>query len=442
MGVLPVKSYFYKLLYKYVSFYAPPEASGVEISPQHDLLINLFPNRRMAQYLPKSSSRKTVLSSMREIEEFNPDFLLLNGNLHYENDLQGLLGRLHAVCGRKTRVIVTYYSSLWRPLMRLATLLRLRHHTPEQNWIAHEDIDNLLHLTDFELVQRRHRVLFPLYAPVFSDFVNTYLAPLPFFRLFAMVNVLVARPLCKERGPQAPSVSIIVPARNEAGTIEDLIKRVPKMGPDDELIFIEGHSNDDTWQALEAMQKKYLPEKHIIIARQDGIGKGDAVRKGFDLASREFLMVLDADMSVMPEDLPKFYEALLADKGEFINGSRLVYPVDEKAMRFWNIAGNKFFATAFSFLTGQRFKDTLCGTKALSRENYLKIAAHRSYFGEFDPFGDFDLIFGACRLGMKIVEIPVQYRPRTYGATNIQRWRHGLLLFRMLLFAAKKITFL
>jgi len=437
-----MKSYFYKLLFKYISFYAPPEASGVEISPQHDLLINLFPNTRMAHYCPKSGPGKMVLSSPQEIREFQPDFLVLNGNLHYENDLQGLLQQLHTVCNHKTRLIITYYSSLWRPLVRLATHLHMRHRTPEQNWIAHEDIDNLLRLTDFELVQRAHRILCPIYVPVLSNLINRYLAPLPFFRLFAMINVLVARPLGKKQERPVPSVSIIVPARNEAGTIEQLIKRIPAMGPSDEIIFIEGHSNDDTWQVLLDMEKKYSPAKHIIVARQEGKGKGDAVRKGFDLAHKEFLMVLDADMSVMPEDLPKFYAALNADKGEFINGSRLVYPVNEKAMRFWNIVGNTFFATMFSFLIGQRFKDTLCGTKALSRENYLKIAARRSYFGEFDPFGDFDLIFGACRLGMKIVEIPVQYQPRTYGATNIQRWRHGLLLFRMLLFVARKITFI
>ena len=437
-----MKSYFYKLLFKYISFYAPPDASGIEISPQHDLLLNLFPNPRMAQYCPKSGSGKMVLSSLREIGEFKPDFLVLNGNLHYENDLQGLLGPLHSVCLPKTRAIITYYSSLWRPLMRLATHLHLRHHTPEQNWISHEDIDNLLRLTDFEPVQRSHRVLCPIYIPFLSNPINRYLAPLPFFRLFTMVNVLVARPLKKKHDQSAPSVSIIIPARNEAGTLEDLIKRIPAMGPDDEVIFVEGHSRDDTWHALRDLEKKYSPSMHITVARQNGKGKGDAVRKGFNLASRDFLMVLDADMSVMPEDLPKFYHALEADKGEFINGSRLVYPVSGKAMRFWNIVGNRFFATMFSFLTGQRFKDTLCGTKALSRESYVRIAAHRSYFGEFDPFGDFDLIFGACRLGMKIVEIPVQYKPRTYGTTNIRRWRHGILLFRMLLLAARKITFI
>jgi hypothetical protein len=432
---------------------APPEASGVEIGPQHDLLINLFPNMRMAQYLPDGykklkdgevfPSRKTVLSSLEEIKEFKPDFLVLNGNLHYEHDLQRLLAQLRSASTKKTRLIITYYSSLWRPLIRLATHLRVRHRTPEQNWIAHEDIDNLLRLTDFELVQRAHRILCPIYVPVLSNLINRYFAPLPFFRLFTMVNVLIARPVGGKRIPPAkPSVSIVVPAKNEAGTLESLIQRIPKMGPDDEIIIIEGHSIDDTWRVLQDLQKKYSSTAHIVLARQDGKGKGDAVRKGFDLATRELLMVLDADLSVMPEDLPKFYNALNEGKGEFINGSRLVYPVNEKAMRFWNIVGNKFFAAMFSFLIGQRFKDTLCGTKALTREQYLKIAAQRSYFGEFDPFGDFDLIFGACRLGMKIVEIPVQYQSRTYGATNIQRWRHGLLLFRMLVFAARKITFL
>jgi glycosyltransferase involved in cell wall biosynthesis len=233
-----------------------------------------------------------------------------------------------------------------------------------------------------------------------------------------------------------------VPARNEAGNIEAVLTRFPKMGPDDELIFVEGHSTDNTWEKIQEIAEKYAQKLTIKIARQDGKGKGDAVRKGFSIASKEILMILDADLTVPPEDLPKFYYALVSGKGEFINGTRLVYPMEKKAMRFWNIVGNKFFATAFSFVLGQRLKDTLCGTKVLTRANYLKIATHRSYFGEFDPFGDFDLLFGASRLGLKIIEIPIASKERTYGETNIQRWRHGALLFRMLFFAARRIKFL
>ena len=235
---------------------------------------------------------------------------------------------------------------------------------------------------------------------------------------------------------------MVVPARNEAGNIEAAILRTPAMGPDDELIFIEGNSTDNTWETICELKAKYQATRNIRIDRQEGKGKGDAVRKGFSLAKKEILMILDADLTVPPEELPRFYEALVAQKGEFINGSRLVYPMEKQAMRFFNLLGNKFFAVMFSFVLGQRFKDTLCGTKVLTRENYLKLAAHRKYFGEFDPFGDFDLIFGAARMGLRIVEVPIHYRERTYGSTNIERWKHGLILLRMLRFAAARIKFL
>ena len=442
-----MKAYFYKLLFHYITLFIRPRSSVVEISPRHGRLIELFHDRRTAGYAPQSSKIAVPdsvarITSLSDIEKFKPDFRLLNGNLHYESDIQRLLQELHAVCTAQTRLIIAYYSSLWRPMIRLATKLRLRNRTPEQNWIAHEDMDNLLSLTGFETVRRGQHILCPVYIPLLSNFLNRYLAPLPFFRLFSMVNILVARPLIQEQKPVAPSVSVVVAARNEAGTIESLIQRIPRMGPDDELIFVEGHSTDDTWRVIGDMVKKYSLTKNLLMAHQTGKGKGDAVRKGFEMATRDILMILDADLSVMPEDLPKFYRALVEGKGEFINGSRLVYPMDAKAMRFWNILGNKFFAIAFSFVIGQRFKDTLCGTKILSRSNYQKIAANRSYFGEFDPFGDFDLILGASSLGMKIVELPVHYKERIYGATNIQRWRHGLLLLRMLVFAARKMKFI
>ena len=211
------------------------------------------------------------------------------------------------------------------------------------------------------------------------------------------------------------------------------------MGDDDEIIFVEGNSKDRTWEKIKEIKERYSHERQIIITRQDGKGKGDAVRKGFSLATKDILMILDADMTVPPEELPKFYNAIINDNGEFINGSRLVYPMEKKAMRFINMIGNKFFASAFSYILGQRFKDTLCGTKVLSKTNYEKIVKNRSFFGNFDPFGDFDLLFGASRLGLKIVELPITYREREYGKTNIARWRHGFILFKMLIFAIRKI---
>jgi len=206
------------------------------------------------------------------------------------------------------------------------------------------------------------------------------------------------------------------------------------MGANTELILVEGHSKDDT---LEAIQREMAarPGQACILLRQSGTGKGDAVRMGFAHASGDILMILDADLTVPPEVLPRFYEALVSGHGEFVNGVRLVYPMERQAMRFLNLVGNKLFSWAFSWLLGQPIKDTLCGTKVLWRGDYKRIAAHRAYFGDFDPFGDFDLLFGAAKQNLKIVDLPVRYRERRYGTTNIQRWKHGWLLLRMTLFA-------
>ncbi len=445
-----MRNYFYSLMRRYLSLYILPQNSVVEVDPTSSLLVGAMPQGKVVfrnapvEITLTTTFREGVVLPVESIYEAQPDYLVISGLIHYERDLQGLLTSLHKMCRRETRLVLTYYSSLWRPFTRLASKLGFRRNLPESNWLAHEDIQNLLELENFELVRLDHKILFPLYIPVVSDFFNRYLAPLPLFRNFCLLNIAVARPLVDGCNTKlaVPSVSIVVPARNESGNIDTIIKRIPKIGPNDEIIFIEGNSTDDTWQAIQAAHARYGSERRILIAQQSGKGKGDAVRKGFGLATNEILMILDADMTVPPEDLPKFYRAIKDGKGEFINGTRLVYPIEKRAMRFFNLLGNKFFAMAFSFVLGQRFKDTLCGTKVISRSNYLQLAKNHSFFGDFDPFGDFDLIFGAARMGLKIVEVPIRYRERTYGETNISRWRHGAILLAMLFYSARRIKFL
>jgi len=441
-----LKTYFYKLLYRYLAIQILPEDTVVEILPSTDLLIREFPKGSVffpSHNIPSCFSQSSKVDILDDMASLNHDYILINGQFHYERDIQAFLHALHAHCSAKTRVIITYYNNLWKPLMKLATWLGIRSKQPEKNWIAHEDIRNMLLLEDFEPISLKSCVLFPVWIPLLSAFFNRYIAPLPLFRHLTLINILIARPLIHQapERERTPSVSVIVPARNEAGNIEQIVKRLPSLGPDDELIFVEGHSRDHTWETIQRVASEYGKTRRILTIQQDGVGKGDAVRKGFQIATNEILMILDADLSVPPETLPRFYDAIVSGKGEFINGSRLVYPMEKQAMRFFNLLGNKFFALAFSFVIGQRFKDTLCGTKVLSRSHYEKLAQHRSYFGDFDPFGDFDLIFGAARLGLKIVEIPITYHERTYGTTNISRWRHGILLLKMLIFAARKLKF-
>jgi glycosyltransferase involved in cell wall biosynthesis len=233
----------------------------------------------------------------------------------------------------------------------------------------------------------------------------------------------------------------VVPARNEAGHIEEILERVPPMGSRTEIIFVEGNSTDDTLDVIRRAVDS-IDDPNIRYYQQPGKGKGDAVRFGYEHATGDVLMILDADMTVAPEDLPRFFDALASGSGEFINGVRLVYPMEDEAMQFLNYLGNKFFGLTFSWLLRQPVKDTLCGTKVLTRASYDEIAANRSYFGDFDPFGDFDLLFGAAKANLKIVDIPIRYRQRRYGSTNIDRWRHGVLLLRMAWFAARKLRFI
>jgi GT2 family glycosyltransferase len=425
------RRYFYNSLASYLSLYVRPEDEVVEINPRTEGLGGRFTNYRAV----------SSIATLKATHQRAPDYVLLNGTIHYERDIQEMLNQLQKSLEGSERILFVYYSMLWKPLARFASKIGIRGRTPEQNWIAHGDLESFCCLAGLEIIRRDLKLLCPVPIPFLANFLNRYLAPLPFFRLFTMLNIVLARPLKSIRETR-PSVSVIVPARNESGNINDVIVRCPMMGPQDEIIIVEGNSTDDTWERIQQTERTYKGAHRLVIAQQKGEGKGDAVRLGFELATKDILMVLDADLTTPPEELPKFYDAIAGNKAEFVNGSRLVYPMEKEAMRFFNILANKFFAVAFSFVLGQRFKDTLCGTKVLSRAHYERLAAAREFFGDFDPFGDFDLLFGAARMGLRIVEIPVHYHERTYGTTNIQRWRHGWILLRMLVFAARRMKFL
>lgn len=358
-------------------------------------------------------------SKMQKLLEFlvgphKDDYIILSDIIGSSPDVQRVLAEVHRTAHPRMKIVLTYHSYIWEPALRVAEWFHLKRKQEYQNWLSDKDIEMMLYLTGFEVVKKGRKI-------------------------FGLIKYYVVRKAPQTR--QSYSVAVVVATRNEKGNIINIVKRIPDFGVPTELIFVEGHSSDGTYEEIERVAKAYQGPLTIKYAKQDGKGKGDAVRKGFTMAKNQVLMILDADLTVRPEDLPKFYEAIATGRGEFINGSRLVYPMEQQAMRFFNILGNHFFSLAFTWLLGQRIKDTLCGTKVLLKENYDKIAAGRSYFGDFDPFGDFDLLFGAAKLNLKIVEVPVRYYARTYGTTNISRWKHGWLLLKMTVFAARKIKF-
>jgi SAM-dependent methyltransferase len=410
---------------------APSRGLGIDISPEMvSLAASKFPDLEF----------RCMPAEFLDLEGETFDYIILSDLVGFLYDIRLVLERLRSACHPQTRIIVHWHSLLWQPVLAVAERTGLKYPLPILNWTTKEDLANLLYLSDFEILQTRPHILLPKHIPLLTTFVNRFLAPLPLIRQFALTNWVVARPMRLPSDHPTSSVSVICPCRNEAGNIQQIVDRLPNMGSHTELIFVEGHSSDNTLDECRRVAAA-TPEKDIRVFVQEGRGKGDAVRLGFAQATGDILMILDADISVAPEDLVDFYQALVSGKGDFINGCRLVYAMDTHAMRFLNLWGNKFFALLLSKLMGQPVKDSLCGTKVLWRKTYLEVAAGRSYFGEIDPFGDFDLLFGAAKLNLKIIDIPVRYRQRVYGSTNINRFADGSLLLRMCSKAAAKLFF-
>ena len=447
-------SYFHKLDADYLGFLIPPgqrvlalgcgtgdklaglkPSLGIGIDLNRDKIKLASQNFADLVFLEGDMEDRKLLDSLVEMGPF--DVIVLYDSLGVVNDIQAFLEGLKNLCSPSTRLVSVYYAYFWEPMIRLSEIVGLRKKHRRTTWLRMSDIENFLGLSGFEPVKKEWRTLVPFRLLGLGPLVNKYIATLPFLRKLGLRHFIVAR-----RKPfdslADRSVTVVIPCRNEKGTVEEAITRLPKLGNHTEIIFVEGHSTDGTWEEIQRVTKVY---EHLDINsyKQTGKGKGNAVREGFSRASGDILIILDADLTVPPEDLPKFYEAIRSGKGEYINGSRLIYSMEDEAMRFLNYVANQLFARIFSFLLNQVFTDTLCGTKVISRENYKRLIENRHYFGDFDPFGDFDLIFGATKLNLKIVEVPVRYKRRSYGATQISRFQHGLLLVRMVIFAYRKL---
>lgn len=407
------------------------DAVGIDVSPR---MIELARARHPGMDL------RVADVEWDELPEGPFDAIILSDAIGHLDDIQRALERLHGLLSPSGRLVVTYYNFVWEPILKAAEALGLKAAWPDQNWLSMTDIENLLYLSDFEVLRRGTDILLPADIPIVSPLLNRVAAKLPVARAAALVDYFVARPTPQTAVEHLPSVSVICPCKDEKGNIREAVARTPVMGSGTELIFVDGNSKDGTREEILAVIAEYKGPLQLRLVDQGvGKGKGDAVRKGFAAAKKDVLMILDSDLTVPPEDLPKFYRALVHGKGEFVNGVRLVYPMEGEAMRFLNLLGNKFFGAALSWLLEQPIKDSLCGTKVLFRKDYEHIAANRAFFGDFDPFGDFDLLFGAARLNKKIVDLPVRYRARTYGDTKISRFRHGFLLLKMTAFGFRKL---
>ena len=366
------------------------------------------------------------------------DYVVIADTIGMFENIDDTLKLVHHLCAPSTRIIISYYSHLWEPILKLGEFLKLKSRQPQINYIATSDFLNLMDLADFEMISKEQRQLLPRRLLGLGPLVNKYIAPLPGIRQLCLRTYIVGRPV-RHFPDRKFSASIVIPCRNEKGNIESAIRRMPKFAAQQEILFVEGNSSDGTFEECERVRDAYKDSWDIKVLKQDGKGKGDAVRKGFAAATGDVLMILDADLTMPPEALPKYHAVIETGKAEFVNGTRLIYPMENEAMRPLNLIANRCFAYLFSYLVNTRLTDTLCGTKVLMRKDYEVLARERAYFGNFDPFGDFDLIFGAAKQNLKIVETPIHYKARTFGETQISRFRDGWLLLKMVWFAYRKL---
>ena len=399
------------------------------------------------EMVKKAASKHPELSFLQrdvhEIEALNQkfDYIILSDLVNELWDVQDVFSGIRGLCTDRTRIIINSYSRAWEFPLWLTKILNLASPVINQNWLTNTDLINLLKLSGFEPIRTWQEILLPLNLPLLAPFLNRFLVRLWPINHFALTNFLVARKQPEIEDYREPTpISVIVPARNEAGNIHHVFDNLPDFGTKIELVFVEGGSSDDTYAVIEEQIRGH-PEINCQLLKQTSAGKRDAVREGFEHASGEILMILDADLTVPFSYLPRFYRAICSGQGDFINGVRLVYPLEKDSMRYANLLGNKFFSIVFSWILGQPIKDTLCGTKVLRKADYQRISSNRETFGDFDPFGDFDLLLGAGKLNLKIVDIPIRYQPRSYGSTNISRWKHGMYLLKMAVIGMWKMKF-
>lgn len=446
--------FYHRSILKFFSMSISKDATILELGcATGDLIGNLHPSSGVGIDISDSMIQiardryPSVEFICENAEDFQTDrvfdYIIVSGIVGNVKNIQILLEKALKWSTPDTRIFIDFYNPLWHPIIKLGEKTGLKMPEMTQNWLSVDDIENFLYISGYQVIKRKYLLFFPKYIPVVSYLLNKWIGNLPIIRRLSLDNIVIARPEKPLPDPENKKCSVVITCRDEEGNIEGLVTRMPQMGRRTEIIFVEGHSRDNTVEKIQEMIRKY-PEKDIKMLTQKGIGQGDAFRYGFDEAQGDFVIWLEADLTTPPEEAIHFWNTYLENRGEYINGSRFIYKMERSSMPLINFLGNRFFGILFTLLLKQRFTDTLCGFKAISKENYLKIRHQIDYFGNFDPFGDFELIFGAIKNNLKVAEIPVHYQPRQYGESKaygqsfFSFMKHAMLLMRMSYIAFRK----
>lgn len=427
-------AYYHYQINSFIASVITPKSSVLEIGSATGALVSALAN---VQYLGIDFSPKMVeaaagkfpgvkflcsgLSGLREEKKY--DFCVMSNLLDYLPDIWTELELLKKFMHQDSKLIITTSNPLWEPVLRMAAQFRLKTPDGPRNFITNNDIMNFLQLLDYEVIEYGYRIFLPKGIPAVSAVINKIIPLIPGFRNLCAMQFIIARVKPEKTMRKRLSCSVIIPCHNEADTIENCLSRVPAIGSSTEVIVVDDGSSDAT--ALKVRGFTSTHTKVRLISYPKNKGKGFAVKTGFDAATGDVLMILDADMAVEPEELPRFFELLEDGRAEFVNGTRMIYPRENESMKLLNFIGNKFFGIILSLIMGQRNTDTLCGTKALRKKHYLNMK-----LGDC-PWGDFDLLFGAAKLRLKMVELPVHYKKRFAGQSKMKPFKHGWQLLKM-----------
>lgn len=426
---------------EYLRFIIPPGESVLVLGCEDgELLAALQPSRGVG--IDASSAYRNLASARFPQHEYRAslgaispahesfEYVVLDDVAGESDDLFSLLQGIARLCTPTSRLVIVQHNYLWGPVFRMAEWLGLKRRDQKQNWLSMGDLRVFLDGAGFETINVTPKLFCPMRLLGLGPAINWVAGLVPFVHRLASTEILIARKVSHEPHPQNKTASIILTVRDERGNIEPMVRQIPDVGAGTEILFVEGHSTDGTRAEIERVASRY-PEKNVRLLVQDGIGQGDAIYKGFSEASGDVIILLEADRTSPPQDVLKAFDIVAGGRADYVNGSRFIYPRDKGAMPLRKVIGNWMFAIWFTWFLGQRTSDVLCGLKAIDRRQFQRLRKNWGSLGLFDPFGDFELIFGAARLGLKICEVPTRYTVRQYGEPKSRFWKHGFMLTRM-----------
>ncbi len=363
--------------------------------------------------------------------------IILTDLFEVSTDILELLSMVNKLLGKDGIIVICSINQKWNRILNLFERLNLKDGNQKRLFINSTIVLNIAKVTGLEFVTQRNKQIFPFRMLGLGSLINNILEILFFPFSFGIRIYSILNQQEKFNEEKKYSKSIIIPAKNEEKNLKPLLNQIPELEEDHEIILAIGDSEDKTYEVAKEIKEARCWPFEVKVIKQTGKGKANAVWEAVEEASKEVIIILDADISVNPETIVQFNSVIDTGKASFVNGTRLIYGMESGAMRIVNNLGNRIFQYIVSIIIGQKITDSLCGTKVFFRKDFNKIKLWKELVQMKDPFGDFDMIFTAGYFGLKILEIPVRYQARVYGVTQIKRFRDGYKLIIYLLNSIK-----